>query len=368
MKGDNVVEFGRSPRGTSAVLNEFGPFPLADILNDRYLTEKTHKTGWTPIHAWLLTHFLFFSDSRRPQLRQYLTQRANGVDAATAAQVFGDLKQLARELRTYYGARKPYEQVTLVPAADGDRPIVRRLTEGEAAFVRGRLELGACLAIPAAVPNDVPPDTARTMDRARTDALKKRDQWLARLQKEAERFPADRDAQLLLAEAECRSDHAAPCLAAAERAVALSPGDPRAMTWQGMATVLAAAQGPAGARDAGVAAGRKLIVAANRRDPYAVEPLLAFYQSFVVAHQEPPVVAIDGLQKAMEEVPAAPATRLELATALAARGRDDAARRVILPVAIGAYDSPERPAARALLARLDGATSSSGSAGASAGR
>ena len=115
VRGDTIIEFGRSPKGTSAVLNEFGAFPLADVLSDKYLTEDPRKTGWTPIHAWLLTHFLFFSDTRRPQLRRYLALRANGADAATAAAVFGDQKQLARELRAYFGARKPYEQIHYPP-------------------------------------------------------------------------------------------------------------------------------------------------------------------------------------------------------------------------------------------------------------
>lgn len=354
VRGDHVLEFGRSPRGTSAVLNEFGPFPLADILDDKYLTEREHKTAWTPVHAWLLTHFLFFSDTRRPQLRQYLALRANGADARTAAAVFGDQRQLARELRAYFGARKPFEQVTY-PADRGEEPVVRRLTEGEAAFVKGRLELGARVTIPAVVPAGVDPPTARSMDRGRADAIAKRDRWLARLHRDADRWTGDLGAQLLLAEAECRSDHAPPCLAAAVRAEALAPTDARPQTWKGMAMALAAAQGPADGRAAAMAAARRVIAAANHRDPEAVAPLLAYHDSFTAAGEAAPTAAIDGLQKAMEDVPAAPTTRLQLATALAARDRTDAARVVILPVAAGAYDSPERPASRALLDRLGAA-------------
>ena len=351
VRGDNVMQFGRSPRGTSAVLNEFGAFPLSDILDDTYLTEKTGKTRWTPIHAWLLTHFLFFSDARRPQLRRYLALRANGADAQTAAAVFGDQRQLARELRAYFGARKPYEQVTY-PAGRGEEPVVHRLTQGEAAFVKGRLELGARVTIPAPVPAGIDADLARSLTRARDDAQASRNRWLARLHREAARFPADLGAQLLLAEAECRSEHPAECLAAATRAEALAPDDTGAASWKGLAMALLAVSGPAEARDADLAAARRVIAAANHRDPDAIQPLLGYYASFVAAHQPPPVAAVDGLQKTMEEVPAAPATRLQLAGALADRGRYDAARAVILPVAAGAYDSPERPGARALLARL----------------
>ena len=116
--------------------------------------------------------------------------------------------------------------------------------------------------------------------------------------------------------------------------------------------VLAAINGPIAARDAGLVAARKVIITANRRDAEAVEPLLAYYESFAEADQPPPVGAIDGLQKALEAVPAASATRLALATALASCGQSDAARRVVLPVAVGAYDSPERKPARALITRI----------------
>ena len=350
VRHDNVIEFGRSPRGTSAVLNEFGPFPLADILDDKYLTETSSKTRWTPIHAWLLTHFLFFSDTRRPQLRQYLALRANGADAATAAAVFGDQKQLARELRTYFGARKPYEQVSY-PTGRNEQPIVRRLTVGQAAFVKGRLELGARVTIPAAPPAGLDPGQERSLAKARTDALTRRDRWLSRLHQEADRYTTDLGAQLLLAEAECRSDHPDACRVAADRAAALAPTDARPPTWKGLAMALSAAEGPPAAREAGLIDARKVIVVANRRDPEAVDPLLVYYQSFATANQAAPVAAIDGLQKAMQAVPAAPTTRLSLANALVDRGQGDAARGVILPVAAGAYDSPERGPARSVLAR-----------------
>lgn len=349
-KGNNILEFGRSPRGTEAVLNVFGSFPIADIFNDKYLTEKPHKTDWTPIHAWLLTHFLMFSDTRRPQLRQYLTARNNGADAATAAAVFGDQKQLARELRAYYGARKPYEQVTY-PVDQTEEPIVHRLTQGEAAFVKGRLELGARVQIPPSPTSDMDPQQAKLLAKAREEALKQRDQWLGRLRQDAGRWSGELGAQLLLAEAECRSDNAAQCLAAAERAQALAPNDARALVWKGTAMVQLAAAAPESEREARLVAARKVIAAANHADLEAVRPLLAYYESYKVNGEKPPVAAIDGLQKAVGEVPSAPATRLQLATALADRGQTDIARMVIMPVASGPYDSPERPAAQALISR-----------------
>jgi len=356
IKGDNVLEFGRAPDGTTAVMHSFGPYPIKDVLDDEYLSEKPHKTGWTPIHAWMLTHFLFFSDKYRPVLRQYLAARADGQDAATAAKLFGDQTQLAHELGSYFLNRKPYIQVTY----DGskiEQPIVRRLRESEASFVKGRLELGARVELPPAPRADTPPAEAADMTRKREEALRQRDKWLAGLRRDAARWPNELEAQLLLAEAECRSGNPNECLAAATRAGTIAPADTRALMWKGYAMVQQAVSQPPALRATTIASARDLIVRANQIDHEAIGPLMAYYASFADLGETPSAAAMDGLQKAMEEVPAAPETRLTLATALAKRGEYDVARPVIMPVAAGAYDTPEKPAAKDLLAHLDAATS-----------
>jgi len=235
--GEKGVEFGRAPVGTMAVMGEFGSFPVKDILNDAYLSRKPSDTRWTPIHAWMLTHFLLFSDTRRPQLNQYLSARAQGVDAETAAAIFGDQTQLVRELRAYFLGRKPYLKI----AYDGskiEQPTVRRLRESEAAFVKGRLELGARIVIPPAPPADATPAVAKAMTKARNDALAEQARWLNGLRRDAARWPAELQAQLLLAEAECRSGNAAECLSAARRAEAIAPNDIRTLVWKANAMVL----------------------------------------------------------------------------------------------------------------------------------
>ncbi|HMI20011.1 MAG TPA: hypothetical protein VK533_10735 [Sphingomonas sp.] len=355
VKSDTVLEFGRAPNGAQTVMHEFGPYPIKDVLDDAYLSEKPHKTGWTPIHAWALTHFLFFSDTRRPQLRQYLAARAQGEDGATAAQVFGDQKVLAHELVGYFAHRKPYLQISY-DGAKIEQPIVRRLRQSEAAFVKGRLEVGARVDIPYAPTADMQPDQAKAIAKARVEALRLRDSWLADLRRDAARWSGEPGAQLLLAEAECRSGHPDLCLVAAGNAARLAPEDPRAMVWKALALIQQATAAAPEAREPLVATARDLIVKANQIDHEAIGPMMAYYESFAAVGQMPSTAAIDGLQKAMEEVPAAPQTRLTLAAALAKRGQYDVARPVIMPVAAGAYDSPEKPAAKALLARLDSST------------
>jgi len=369
VSGDNMIEFGRAPSGTTTVTQEFGGYPIKDVLSDAYLTAKPHDTRWTPIHAWMLTHFLFFDDARRPQLNKYLAARARGEDPATAGAVFGDQTQLARELRAYFLARKPFLKITY-DGAKIEQPIVRRLRESEAAFVMGRLELGARLVIPPAPPADASPATAKTMTKARDDALAQRARWLSGLRRDAAKWPGEIDAQLLLAEAECRSGNADGCMAAIRHAEAIAPSDARILLWKGAALTLQAAALAGPEREKRVAEGRKLIVQANQLDHDAVGPLLAYYRSFAVAGETPSDNAIEGLQRALEEVPAAPTTRLELANALVQKGNASVAGAIILPVAAGPYNSPERPAAEALLHNIkqSGAAGSGGAAGLSMAR
>ena len=346
--GEKGVEFGRAPVGTMAVMGEFGSFPVKDILNDAYLSRKPSDTRWTPIHAWMLTHFLLFSDTRRPQLNQYLSARAQGVDVETAAAIFGDQTQLVRELRAYFLGRKPYLKI----AYDGsmiEQPTVRRLRESEAAFVKGRLELGARIVIPPAPPADATPAVAKAMTKARNDALAEQARWLNGLRRDAARWPAELQAQLLLAEAECRSGNAAECLSAARRAEAIAPNDIRTLVWKANAMVLQSVSLAPPARAAMLAEARRLIIKANQIDHDAIGSLLAYYDSFAKTGEAPSPTAILALQEALDQAPSAPETRLELARALVQSGQGAIARTVILPVAVGAYDSPERPAAQKLL-------------------
>lgn len=331
VRGDTMMEYGRAPEGTTAVLHRFGNFRLADVLSGAYLTQSPDKTRWTPVHAWMLTHFLFFSPTRSGQFRSYLKAIASGTPAPDAAAVFGDPDALAKELRAYFFAKKPFERMTY-PAERAEVPIVRRLSLGEAAFVKGRLELGSRIEVGGP----------------------QRDAWLQRLRGQAAKFPSDEGAQVLLAEAECRSDHAAECRAAADRALALSPTGSAALTWRGVGMTQAATSLTGDARTAMLRQARAMIAKANRIDTEAPAPLIAYYRSFADAGDTVPAIAVDGLTKALIAVPNAPATRLALGTELASRGVASVARGTLMPVAQGGYDSPERAKAQAVLEGLPG--------------
>lgn len=352
---EGMIEYGRHPEGYRAITDRFRRYPIAKILDGTYLGEAESRTRWTPASAWLLTHYLLFSE-RRGQLNAYLLAIKQGKSLAEAAGAFGDIAQLERDIAAYYSAKRfPYEQMTY-PAERIAQPSLRSLTKGEAAFVKGRLELASRIEIPALAPAGPDAKLASKASKVQSAALKTRDAWLADLRRDAGRYGTNLQAQLLLAEAECRSDQYAGCNAAADRALALAPQNSDALVWKGTAQVQMGLALPEQSRAGAVRAGRATIAKANRQSPDAPLPLLAYYRSFSATETAAPDVAVAGLMKAVEAVPQAPKPRVELATALAARDLGDDARAALLPVANGAFDSPERGDAAKLLSNLPSST------------
>lgn len=352
-RDDGVLEYGRPPEGIRRVLDHYRSVPVADVLTGRAVEEKDLAGRWTPFHAWALTHMLFFDDARRPQLRAYLLALANGAAPAEAVAAFGDLDALQRDYVRYGNRKVSYDRVTF-PAERAQEPMVRRLTRGEAAFLKGRIELGSRTETPAAAAAGLQGKEADRAERERRDALAACDRWLRELREDAARYPADRGAQLLLAEAECRSGNADACLAAADRALALAPESSDALSWKGIAQVQQALAGPPALRQAQLRAARATIARANRLDTENPLPLLAYYRSFADAGETPPAIAVAGLRKVVDATPSSPGPRVMLGEALVRSGQTDAAKTVLLPVARGAYASPERARALSLLAQAGG--------------
>jgi tetratricopeptide (TPR) repeat protein len=279
---------------------------------------------------------LYFSDEWQARLREYLGAMAQGADPEDAASAFGTPAELQRAVTAYRRSKLQYERMDF-PAERAPEPSVRRLTRPEAGLIRGRLELGARIEVPAEGGRDY------------SAALARRVAWLTRLRENASRFPNLIEHQQLLAEAECRSGNAEECLAAAERALALSPTDTTALVWKGTALTQLAARAPRGQRRDRLKEARRFIVQANRQDPEGILPLIAYYNSFTVAGEQAPDVAVDGLFEIVHSSPAAPSPRLKLGEELIERDLADEARKTLLPVAKGPFETPEQPAAAALL-------------------
>ncbi|KQM35971.1 hypothetical protein ASE59_17135 [Sphingomonas sp. Leaf10] len=336
--GDTTIDYGQRPEGFFKVMDRFGDYPIKHVFDGRYLTGEGR--AWTPYHAWRMVHFLYFNDAWKPRLEQYLAAVATGTDPERAAGVFGKLADLQRAVMLFRGSKAPFDRVTF--AADRiAEPTIRRLTRAEAGLIRGRLEMGARIDVPDSGPK-------------RDAALARRTAWLERLRGNATRFPDLIENQLLLAEAECRAGNPAECLAAADRALVQSPADTNAMVWKGTALTQLAMRAPASERRQRLDEARGFIVKANRQDPDGILPLIAYYNSFDVAGDRATDVAVGGLYKVVQAVPAAPEPRLKLGEELVARDIDEEARSTLLPVAKGPFETPEQAAAAALLPKVSG--------------
>jgi hypothetical protein len=334
--GDDFVEYGQRPPGFSQVMEHYAytGYPATEILDGRYLSGRRY---WTPLHAWRLVHLLYFSEEWKPRLHEYLSAMARGADSKSAASAFGDPAQLQKAVTAYRGRKLLGFERMDFPAERAPEPTVRRMTRAEAGLIRGRLELGARIEVPA---EDGP---------ERLKALGRRSDWLTRLRENARLFPKLIENQLLLAEAECRSGNPQECLEAAERAIAQSPRDTTALIWKGTALVQLADRAPAAERKQRLKDARRFILRANRMDSTGILPLIAYYNSFAIAGEESPDMAVEGLAKVVQSSPAAPSPRLRLGEEFIKRDLEDAARNTLLPVAKGAFETPEQPTAAALL-------------------
>ncbi len=344
----DVIEFGRGPDDYGAVIAKFGRTPLTKILDESYLNDSPTHTHWTPQSAWLLTHYLLFSP-HRGQLKPYFTALKNGMSAPEAMRTTVDVKALERDIGVYAHSRKFAYLKFHVPAGKLTEPDVKTLTVGNAIFIKGRLELGSRIELPEVPPPGADANFISRVQKARAKLIEQRTQWVTTLRNDAAKYAGNLEAQLLLAEADCRLDAYESCAASADQALRIAPQSRDALVWLGTARAHLALTKPTVERVAALQSARASLIAANRLDPDAPLPLLAYYRSFTSERATPPDIAIDGLMKVTQSVPQAPMPRIELGEAYLNNGLTAEARAVLLPVAQGAFNMPESaPAARLL--------------------
>lgn len=333
VRGDGAVKYAEPPENYQLVLRAYGYAKVSDVLAGRTLDVAPGKTGWNPYEAWLITHYFVFSPlkpERSRQFRAYMTAIQQGKPLAEAVAVFGSPTALDRDVLGYVESNKSFGRAA--PQAAIEAPLITPLSPGAAALVEARVELGTQMAA------------------ANPDAMLRRDGWVARLRETVTKAPYDANASLLLAEAECRSTHADDCLADAERVLAVATDNDRALLWKGVALTDKAVAGPVTDRAATLAAARAALERSIALDSEAPASRVALFQSYTKVDERVPEAVMTGMAQVIRAVPAAPAPRLYLAQELQRQGKTDLARRLVQILLYGAYDSPERAAARALFA------------------
>jgi hypothetical protein len=299
--------------------------PLQEIL-----TKPSDKVQPYDVYGqgWAMTHFLTFSKDRSRQLREYLAAMSSGKSSTEAAKVFGDLGKLNAEARAYVG-RGSFEYRPVKVALK--EPVIERVSSVSPA----EAEL-----IPETVAfSDYDLGWYRK-DSLRERERKVRESLLERIQRKAARFPGDPYALTLLMEAENVAGHSQAAEVAADRLLALQPGNVRGLVRKSLLLSDAAAKLTGQARLDKAGEARRLAIRANKADPKEPLTYVAFYQSFHQAGQRPSNDAIVGLATAVELLPENTGIRRMLVDEYANERRWSDAIRVLSPIESDTHKSP----------------------------
>lgn len=282
--------------------------------------------------SWLLYHYLALEPGRRAQFARYIAAIAQGTPSLTAAeQVFGDLRDLDRQLRAYMRRPKLMSLVLAPKAIRTGEVTVRVLSEGEAAMMPVRIR------------------SKRGVTREQALDL------LPEARKIAALHLDDPAVQAALAEAEHDSGNHDAAIAAADVAIARDPRQVNAYLQKGLA-LLVKAELTQSAEDKSVAwlAARRTFVALNRIENDHPLPLYYHYLTYTGQGIDPTENAKLGLARAVDLAPFDPMLRMTLATQYVIDGKLPDARGVIEPLAFHPHGGQLSAHLRGVLARLDG--------------
>ena len=270
--------------------------------------------------GWALIHYLWMSGERPGQYLEFITELNRTVDpVASGKKAFGDLDELDDALNHYVQVHRfKVSRFTAEQLAAPSEVSIRPLSAGQAAMLDYRLvsTLG------------VDEETAsRLATRARPVAA---------------RYPDDVAVQTWLAEIEYDAKNYDAASAAADRALAVDPGNLFALVYKGrvaMRRALAAGNDAALTREA-----RSWFLKANRANPDHALPFVLYYDSFGAVGAEAPKDAVAGLYRATVLVPQDDALRIRAAVALLRDGNVARARSIIAPAAFAAEGAGENNA------------------------
>lgn len=328
IKGDGSVVFGLAPADRAFGLFSGNPLPL-----ERILGADTRKLRGEEVDAlygrgWALTHYLSLNPGRSGQLPKYIAAINEGKSAADAAQVFGDLKQLHRELEGFIAKRRITTLTVHGKAIKVGQITVRKLTPGEAATMNTRI------LSKRGVNNETAPEV------------------YAAAKKAAAPFPNDAGAQIVLAEAAFDAEDYPAAVAAADRAIAANPNAIEAHIYKAKARMEIAGLNADESRETWREI-RTSISTANRLDPDHPEPLLLNYKTFGETSTRPTQNAKDGLYYAFAVAPYDTGLRFYVAQVKMHDGQLAEARAMLLPLAFNPHGDQLADVARKLIDQID---------------
>jgi tetratricopeptide (TPR) repeat protein len=290
--------------------------------------------------GWAMTHFLTFSKTRSQQLRQYLAALTAGKSPGEAAMAFGNLAQLNREAHAYLMKGSFEYKPVQVPIR---QPVVQRVTAVSA---------GESALIPETIAFNDDDLNAYRKESDRNQERNRRTRVLDQIRRKAARNASDPYALYLLAEAENAAGNASASEAATDRLLAIDPDNVRGLVRKSLLLSDSASRLNGSARLQRAAEARQLAMRANKADPDQTLTYVAFYQGFRATGAKVPANAVEGLDAAVQKLPANTSVRQMLVDEYAAEKRWAAAIQILAPMANSSHDSPLRQAAREKMARL----------------
>lgn len=322
---DKAVIFGAVPTYRRYTIGAMNLLPMDRLLQFDPGTLSGAERDALYSHGWALTHYLTFDPGRRKMLASYIGALNSGQQP-NPGMLTGDSGNLDFKLNSYVrrpslpSAAFPFDQLPIGEVK------LRPLTAGEVAI------MPALMASRRAVGRKTAPRVAQV---ARTVAAS---------------YPNDPAVQNELAEAEydaCSvvgtSDAAcfARSEAAADRVLAVEPKSLHALLYKGMAQT-AALQKAKATDPARWAAARKSLLAANRLDPEAPQPLMAYYDSFEEAGRPATKNAEEGLLYAYALAPYDASLRRKATKILLGRGNLSQARIALAPAVYSSEGGPQK--------------------------
>jgi hypothetical protein len=327
-EGD-VVTGAPNVARASSILTEF-PMTVSDLIATDTRKLDAEALDQKYARGWLVIHYLLLGGKRTGQYDAFIAQVNKGVPAADAAKaVFGDLRQLDRELDRYRSSRLS----AFVVAASGLKPqpvTLRALDPGEAAMMPLRIR------------------STVGVDDAQAKAL------IAPARSIAARYPQHPWVQRVLAEMEFDAGNLAEADAACDRVLAVDANNVDALIYKGQveAQRARAAKDDAAARTEHWKAARRWFVKANRASPQYAYPFVLYYSTFAALGETPNKSAIQGLEAAVDLVPQADGVRVTLAIEKLRTGDLPAMRAALAPVAADPHGGANNLAAK-LIAVID---------------
>jgi tetratricopeptide (TPR) repeat protein len=311
IRDDGSILVGAPPQMRGYALHRQYQLNVEELLgiDGRKLSPEARDDKYA--RGWLLSHYLLLSNKRPGQFDAYLKQFSKGVGSVDAGRAaFGDLGRLNTELNVYNRVGK--FPAIIVPASQTSvgKVTTRKLSPCEAKIMPSRLR------------------SAAGVDEKAAAAL------VAPARSVAAECLNDAFVQRSLAEIEFDAKNNDAALAAAERAIELEPSNVMAWVYKGRVY----------ARQKRWPEARSAFVRANRFSSDYALPLKLYYDSFMLAGQQPSKAAIDGLYRAVVLAPQDGPLRQRAAYSLIREGDLKTARTVLAPVAFSAHAGPDNPA------------------------